>query len=141
MQIIPYVNFRGSCREAMTAYAAILGTQPPEIFPFSALPEADKAMLPPGVPEDAVMNAALRIGDAVALYGSDDVRPDAPVGAGFAVNVTVPAPEEARRIYDALAQGGTITMPLSETFWSPAFGMLEDRFGVAWMVMAEPVEG
>ena len=43
-------------------------------------------------------------------------------------------PDDARRVFDQLAEGGTVAMPVSETFWSPAFGMVTDRFGIPWMV-------
>jgi PhnB protein len=53
---------------------------------------------------------------------------------GFSVSLTYPTVAEAKRVFDALAEGGKVTMPLEKTFWAEAFGMLVDRFGTPWMV-------
>jgi PhnB protein len=83
------------------------------------------------------MHAALTSADAL-LMGADD-----PVGgfsgqvSGMCVNYAVADPGEAKRVFDALCEGGQVQMPMGETFFSPAFGMCTDRFGTPWMVMAE----
>jgi PhnB protein len=78
------------------------------------------------------MHSALRIGDAI-LMASDGCS-DGPSFAGFSLSLTLANDAEVDRAFAALAEGGEVQMPLGETFWSPRFGMLKDRFGVAWMV-------
>lgn len=139
MQVTPYLFFPGTCREAMTRYAEILGAEPPEIMPYSAMPDDEKAQMG-DLPGDAVMHAAIRIGSGM-LMASDHVGPGFAPMAGASITVTLPSAKEARRVYEALAEGGTRSMPLEETFWSPAFGTLTDRWGTRWMVMAEETPG
>jgi PhnB protein len=82
------------------------------------------------------MNATLDVG-ANLLLGSDDPTGDGGPMKGQSVHLAVTDEAEAKRIFDALADGGEVTMPLAATFWSPAFGMCTDRFGVPWMVSVE----
>ena len=93
-------------------------------------------MLAPGF-EKKVMHASFRIGEQI-LMASDGCAPGAQF-QGLSLALTLPTPAEVRRAFDALAQGGKVTMPLAPTFWSPMYGMLTDRFGVSWMVMAASV--
>lgn len=139
MQITPYLFFAGTCREAMTRYAEILRTAPPEIMAFSDLPETEKAHLP-GVADDAVMHASLNIGSGM-LLASDEVGADFTPMAGSSVTLVLPTAEETTRVFDALSEGGAVRMPLMEVFWTPAFGTLTDRWGTRWMVMAEEPQG
>jgi PhnB protein len=86
---------------------------------------------------DLIMHAALKFDDNL-LMASDDPTTDSfgPV-QGMQVNYTVADVDEAKRVFEALAEGGQVTMPMAETFWSPMFGMCVDRFGTPWMVNAE----
>jgi PhnB protein len=130
MQPIPYVFLPGNCREAFGFWAEVFRADPPEIV------AADDQM--PGVPTGAVMHAALKIG-AGWIYGSDDYSPEgAPPMAGASISLSLPDAEEARRVFAALADGGEVRQPMIETFFSPAFGLCSDRFGVRWMILAEP---
>jgi PhnB protein len=92
-------------------------------------------MLPPGN-ENKVMHASLRVG-GTELMLSDGTCSGELQFAGVALAVDTPDAVTARRYFDALAAGGQVTMPLGPTFWSPLFGMVTDRYGVAWMVMVE----
>lgn len=83
------------------------------------------------------MHAALSFGDGDLLMASDDPTGDGGPMKGFAVNLTLADADEARRVFECLADGGEIQMPLEPTFWSPLFGTCVDRFGVAWMVNLE----
>jgi PhnB protein len=85
---------------------------------------------------DKIMHARLIAGNAV-LMGSDSRPGETGKKYGFSVAIQVDTPDEAERYFNALSQGGTITMPLSQTFWAIRFGMLVDRFGVAWMINCE----
>ncbi len=79
-----------------------------------------------------MIHASINIGDTV-LFGSDDPQ-DYKTPQGLRVALQTKSPDEAKRAFDGLAQGGTVTMPLEKTFFSPAFGMLTDKFGIPWMV-------
>lgn len=131
----PYLNFGGNCREAMTRYQEILGGQL-DILSMRDMPgEADV----PAEQADLVMHAALTIGDSM-LMASDDPGGSFKGVEGMWVNHTVADAGEAKRIFDALAEGGEATMPFEATFWSPGFGMCVDRFGTPWMVNTAAAE-
>jgi PhnB protein len=131
-QIDSYLFFDGNCAEAMRFYEKALGARMEMMMKGSESPEAGK--LPPGL-ANKVMHARLGLGDGRALMASDwmDANPY-PGKNGFAVSVGYPKVADAKRVFDALSQGGKVTMPMSPTFWSQAFGMLVDRYGTPWMV-------
>lgn len=133
MQIAAYLNFPGSCREAFQFYAKSLGGTLGEIHTFGNSPMKDQ--MPPDW-HDKVMHVAMTLGNDV-LMGSDAAPQYYKTPQGFAVSITLASPEEGRRIFDALSQGGTVTMPFAKTFWSDGFGALVDRFGQPWMVNCE----
>ena len=129
MSIHPYLMFGGNCREAFTQYKEIFGGD------LVLLPMSD---VPPDVPvqpeqADLIMHAALTFGDNL-LMASDDPTGGFEKVQGIHVSYTVSDAGEAKRVFDALADGGTVTMPLAETFFSPMFGMCVDRFGTPWMI-------
>jgi PhnB protein len=132
MSFHPYLNFGGNCREAFTRYQEIFGGEL-NLMSMSDGPGMEVA------PQraDLVMHAALVV-EGNLLMASDD--PDFVGVQGMAVNVSVDDPAEARRVFDALAEGGEVSMPIASTFWSPAFGMCTDRFGILWMVSADVPE-
>ena len=134
MAFRPYLAFAGNCREAFTRYQEIFGGE--LVLLTMADAPADAGPPPPGVKPDAVMHAALTKGDEL-LMGADDMSGsfDGKVN-GLCVNCELADTGEAKRVFDALAEGGQIQMPLGETFFSSAFGMCTDRFGTPWMVMA-----
>ena len=92
-------------------------------------------MLPPGS-DDKIMHATLRIGGSNLML-SDGHCDGKPVFNGFSISLDAANEAEARRLFGALAEGGTVQMPLAKTFLSPKFGMVADRFGVGWMVSVE----
>ena len=134
MQFRPYLTFAGNCREAFTRYQEIFGG-PLDLLTMADAP--DMGAPPEGVDAEAVMHAALTTDAGGLLMGADD-----PTGGfsgpihGMCVNCELPTIEEAHRVFDALAEGGQVQLPMAETFFSPAFGMCTDRFGTPWMVMA-----
>jgi PhnB protein len=135
MAFRPYLAFAGNCRQAFTRYQEILGG---EVVLLSAADmPADAGPPPPGTSPDVIMHAALT-SPVGLLMGADD-----PSGNfdgrvhGMCVNCSLDDKAEANRVFDALAKGGQVQMPLGETFFSPAFGMCIDRFGTPWMVMVE----
>jgi PhnB protein len=88
--------------------------------------------VPPGF-ENKIMHTSFRIGETTVM-ASDGCANGKPNFEGFSLSLAVPTEAEADRFFAALADGGKVRMPLEKTFWSPRFGMLEDRFGVGWMV-------
>lgn len=131
MSLHPYLFFTNTTREAMTRYQEILGGRL-DIMSASELPDGEAT--PFEAPDDFVIHAALTFGDGDLLMASDDPGGDGSGVKGAAINLTVTDHDDARRIFEALADGGTVGMALGETFWSPLFGMCVDRFGVSWMV-------
>lgn len=131
--ITPYLMFGGRCEEAIGFYKDVLGAKLEMLMRFSESPDpVPEGMLAPGF-EEKVMHCAFVI-RGTTLLASDGC--DTGSGfSGFSLTLTVPSEEEARAIFPRLAEGGQVTMPLNQTFWSPCFGMLTDRFGLGWMVM------
>lgn len=133
MAVHPYLFFGDNCREAFTRYQEIFGGEL-VLLPMSEMPSAAPV---PAHQAGLIMHAALMF-DGNLLMGSDDPTTDSfgPV-QGMMVNCSLNGVDEARRVFEALAEGGTVTQPVTETFWSPLFGMCVDRFGTPWMVNAE----
>jgi PhnB protein len=125
----PYLNFNGDCKTAMEFYAGVFGGKL-SVQTFGESPMADQSG-----PEmkDRVIHARLMIGDAV-LMASDAMVDKYEQPHGFAVSINVDAAADADRIFNSLADGGTVSMPIQETFWAERFGMCIDRFGTPWMV-------
>ena len=130
MQIQPYLSFDGRCEEAIEFYRRTLGAKVEMLMRFKDAPEL--GMSPPEA-GDKVMHSALRIGDSMVL-ASDGRCLGKPNFQGFALSLTAANESEASRLFNALADGGEVQMPLAKTFFSPSFGMVADRFGVSWMV-------
>ncbi len=133
MAFHPYMFFGGNCREAFTRYQEVFGGEL-ILLPMKDMPSDEPV---PAAQADLIMHAALRFDDSL-LMGSDDPTTDSfgPV-QGMQVNYAVADVDEAKRVFEALADGGEVTLPIAETFWSPMFGMCVDRFGTPWMVGAE----
>jgi PhnB protein len=130
--IQPYLMFGGRCEEALEFYRTALGAQIDMLMRYQDSPEAPPpGMLPPGF-ENKVMHASFRVGGNV-LMASDGCEQGQEFN-GFSLSISVTEETEAKRFFSALADGGTVQMPLAKTFWSPCFGMLTDRFGVSWMI-------
>lgn len=130
MSFSPYLFFSGNCAEAFEHYRVVFDGQ----LDVMRNAEAPEGAGMPDVDPDTVMHAALRLGDTALLMGSDDPTGTGGPKLGFAVSYSAPDDAEARRVFDALAEDGEITMEYTETFWSVGFGMCTDRFGVSWMV-------
>ncbi len=133
MQVDPYLLFNGQCEAAFNFYAQILGGKVEGLTTYADSPMAEH--VPPEW-RDKVVHARLTIGDKV-IMGSDPPPGQYQKQAGFAMTAGAATPAEAERVFDALAENGTVQMPLQQTFWSPSFGMLTDRFGIPWMVNCE----
>ena len=135
MQVEPYLFFDGRCEEAIEFYRRALGAEVTMLLRWKDCPEQpkNKDMIPPGS-ENKVMHARLKIGEA-AVMASDGRCTGKPSFQGFALSLGAANEAEADRMFNALADGGQVQMPLGKTFFSPRFGMVADRFGVSWMVL------
>ena len=130
--IQPYLFFGGRCEEAIAFYRQALGADVEMLMRHKDSPDPHPpGLLAPGF-ENKIMHATIRIGGAV-LMASDGCDESSRFD-GFRLSLALPGEAEARRAFDGLADGGEVQMPLTKTFWSPCFGMVTDRFGVAWMV-------
>jgi PhnB protein len=137
MKIDPYLFFDGSCEQAIEFYKRVLGAEVETLMRFRDSPEPPPpGMVPPGW-DDKVMHASLRI-DGELVMASDGCSMDSPGFQGFSLSLSVPDAATAERLFGALSEGGEVKMPLDQTFWSPLFGMVTDRFGVEWMINQEP---
>lgn len=141
MQIVTSLSFKGQCREAFAFYAATLGGEITAAHPFGEGP--------PGMPikpeyKDWLMHCWLKVGDQ-ALMGADMPPEFAPhidkPKNGFDVTLHTENLDEGRRWFEALSAGGQVVMPFAQTFWSPGYGSLIDKFGVPWMVNVVPPAG
>lgn len=131
MHIQPYLFFDGRCEEALAFYKASIGAEVEMMMRWKDSP--DKSMCTPDN-ADKVMHAQFKLGDTVVM-GSDGRNTGNPKFEGFALTIGAKDEAEVDRLFNALADGGKVTMPLAKTFFSPRFGMLADKFGVNWMLM------
>jgi PhnB protein len=129
----PYLFFGGRYEEALEFYRIALGAKVEMLSRFKDAPEPGMAQ--PGM-EDKVMHASFRIGETM-LMASDGSCDGQLRFDGFSLSIVVADEEKAESAFNALADGGKVTMPLEKTFWAPKFEMLEDRFGVGWMVSVQ----
>ena len=131
MSFDPYLFFSGNCREAFTRYQQIFGG---ELF---MMPMKDAPSDDPVPPEmaDVIIHAALNVNGNLLMASDDPTGNDGPK-SGVSVSYSAADPGDAKRVFDELSDGGEVTQALQETFFSPAFGMCVDRFGIPWMVVA-----
>lgn len=127
--INPYLFFPGTCEEAFNLYARVLGGEIAFLMRYGQAPEGGSR----ADWKDKLMHVSLKVGEQVIMGG------DAPPGhqktpQGFSTSLTVGSIADAERIFTGLAEGGSVFMPLAETFFAERFGMLADRYGMAWMV-------
>lgn len=130
MRMTPYLNFDGQCAEAFRFYERVLGGKIEAMMTHGESPIAGQ--VPPEW-HDRILHARLTVGNQV-LMGSDAPPEYYQKPQGLYVSLQIDNPADAERIFRALAENGTVTMPLQKTFWAGRFGMLIDRFGTPWMV-------
>lgn len=135
MKLEPYAFFNGRCDEAIAFYKEALGAEVTFLMRTNESPDpVPPGALPAGF-ENKVMHATLNIGGNMLMVS--DGNSTEPSGfKGFRLSLGVETTQEAERIFNALLPDGNVIMPLGRTFWSPAFGMLNDKFGMGWMVIA-----
>ncbi len=134
MQLNSYLHFNGNCEEAFTLYEKCLGGKIDGVFRYEGAPGPEQV---PAEWRSKIMHARMTIGDQV-LMGMDAPKERFHKPQGFHVNIAVKDAAEGKKVFEALSENGTVTMPFGPTFWSPGFAMFVDRFGVPWMVNCEP---
>jgi PhnB protein len=133
MQVQPYLSFEGRCDEAIEFYKKALGAKVDMLMRFKECP--DQSMVSPQNGEK-VMHAAVRVGDDQILM-SDGRCGGSANFSGFSLALSAKSEADAARMFNALADGGQVRMPMAKTFFSPRFGMVADKFGIGWMVLVE----
>jgi PhnB protein len=133
MKLEPYLFFDGRCDEAIEFYKRVLGAEVQMLMRFKESPVQQPEMVPPGS-ENKIMHAQLRVGETRVLM-SDGECHGKPKFDGFSLSISAASDDEAKRVFTGLSEGGKVNMPLTKTFFSSSFGMVNDRFGVPWMVL------
>ena len=133
MELNSYLAFNGQCEAAFKRYEQVLGGKILMLLRYADAPAGQPV---PEASRNRIMHARLQVGDRL-LMGGDAPPEHVTKAQGFCANIGVDTPAEAERIFHALAEGGTVTMPIAETFWAHSFGMLTDKFGTPWMVNCE----
>jgi PhnB protein len=137
MQVQSYLFFDGRCDEALGFYKKTLGATVDMLMRFKEAP--DQSMVSPDSREK-VMHCAFHVGDTQVL-ASDGRCMGKPTFQGFGLALTVKNDAEAEQLFGALGDGGQVQMPMSETFFATRFGMVADKFGVGWMIIAPKPAG
>ena len=136
MKVQPYLFFEGRCEEAIEYYRQVLDAEVITLMRFKDSPEQNNGeMCAPGS-EDKIMHSSFRIGETEVM-ASDGMSSGNPNFQGISLSLTIPDQATADRVFAELGEGGQVQMPLTKTFFSPSFGMVADRFGVSWMLVAE----
>ena len=134
MQVQSYLFFNGNCEEAVNFYKQALGARVDMLMRYKEAPEPPPpGMVPPNW-DNKVMHTSFWIGESMVMASDGCESDGASAFKGFSLSITAKDEPEAKKVFNALAAGGKVTMPLDKTFWSPCFGMLADKFGVNWMV-------
>ncbi|TMN73386.1 hypothetical protein CWB85_04530 [Pseudoalteromonas sp. S1727] len=131
-----YLFFSGRCEEALTYYQTHLDAKIGMMFRFNESPEPIPEGAIPANFDDKIMHSEFTIGDMklLATDGCND-SVDEVNYSGFNLTLTIDSEQALRRIFAALSQDGQVRMPLAETFWSPLYGQVTDKFGIGWMLM------
>lgn len=129
MSFVPFLTFDGQAEAAITFYADVFGADETQILRYADAPEDEG--LPPS---DRVMYGHIMTGDHCLMAYDSMPGMEFTPQASVSVNHSVPTAEEGQRIFDRLAEGGTVTMPYGKVFFSPAFGMVVDKFGTSWII-------
>ena len=131
MDMNPYLTFDGDCAEAMAFYADIMGGKIIMMQKFGDMPGADPAN---AAQNEKVMHAQLQLGDKLLMASDQGDMGTCEPPRGFNMQTAFDTVDQARRVFEKLAEGGEVTMPFEKTFWAAGFGMCRDRFGIPWMV-------
>jgi PhnB protein len=138
MKMLTYVNFPGTCKEALQFYEKHLGGKIVMISTFNDMPGPKN--LPPGLELSSVLHARMEIADTVLLASDGPKERVQPMRSAY-LSLMVDSDAEAERIYAALSDGGEIFMALAETFFASRFAQFRDKYGINWMLLHEKPMG
>jgi len=133
MQLTVYLYFQGNCREALAFYGKVFNTSPSHIVTYGDAPGDPDNPLPEGY-ADKIIHTTMNLGGISVMLSDGFPGWEAEIGNHIGLVVNATDADEAKRIFDALQEGGQVFMPLGKTFFSEAYGMLTDRFGVLWNI-------
>ena len=137
MKVNLYLNFPGTCAEALALYARHLGAQTQMQATYEEMAAHGGPLnVPAGLTSKSILHARFKIGDALLMASDGPPERVQPMRSAY-ITLSVNSNDEAQRIYDALTEGGEIFMPLEETFFAHRFGQFRDKFGINWMLIHE----
>jgi PhnB protein len=126
--VSPYIAFKGNCREAIEFYKNALDAEVLFTQTFGESPMSEMG------PAENIMHCTIQVGNSTIMM-CDDPRPEAAGADGnISLAIGLNDPKRAKQVFDNLAKSGSVVMPLEKTYWAEAFGMVNDKFGVKWMV-------
>ena len=126
--VSPYISFKGNCREAIEFYKSALDA---EVLFVQTVGESPMKEMGPA---ENIMHCTINAGGSTIMMCDDPMPGGATGGGNISLAIGLNDPREAKRLFDNLANGGSVVMPLEKTFWAEAFGMVNDKFGVKWMI-------
>jgi PhnB protein len=132
----PYLTFKGNCEEAFNFYKTVFGGEFGYIGRFGEMPPQEGHTMPE-TDKNKIMHVSLPMSGGSMLMGSDtggEWGPSTVIGNNISLSLNAENKEEADRIFNALSAGGTVTMPMADTFWGDYFGMCKDKFDINWMM-------
>jgi PhnB protein len=137
-KINPYINFNGNTEEAFGFYKSVFGGEFMAVMRWKDMPKSEdcEEMKLAESEFDRIMHISLPIGKENVLMGSDAIEsmPQKLIeGNNFSISLNTESKEETEKLFGGLSEGGTVTMPLDDTFWGSYFGMCVDKFGIQWL--------
>jgi PhnB protein len=135
MNITPHLNFNGQCKEAFDFYAELLDGEIKFSMTWGEMPGEMGSQCPPET-KNLIMHSTLEV-DGDLIMGADSPPDRYTPPKGMTISIGVKSKDKGEKIFNRLSEGGKVTMPYAQTFWSPGFGMCVDRFGIPWMVNTE----
>ncbi|MEJ8548511.1 VOC family protein [Brevibacillus borstelensis] len=136
VRLIPYLMMDGNAKEAIQFYETALEAQLLFSQTFGDMPENPEFPLPAEA-RDRVAHATLKVGDSELMFSDTFPGQSHSAGNQVTICITADSPEKAKKLYEALQQGGQVNMPLQETHFSPAYGIVTDKFGVVFQIYTE----
>lgn len=136
VRLNPYLVMNGNAKEAVAFYEKALNAKNMGVQTFADMPADPNHPVPDAI-KDRVLHAMLRVGDTDLMFSDNMPGMEHRVGNHVNVTIVTDDADTARRMFDGLSEGGTVTMPMQQTFWSPAYGQVTDKFGVPWQISTE----
>jgi PhnB protein len=127
----PYIAYKGTCRQAIDFYKGALGAEVVFMQTVGESPMAGHG------PAENIMHGTIKVGGSTVMMCDDPNPADEPTGSSISLALNLDDPARAKEMFDNLAKGGSVIMPLQKTFWAEAFGMVTDPFGIKWMINCE----